>query len=1410
MKIPSTLRQILWVVLSLFGLSLGRLHGLDLTPQGPTEELSSQRGQVVLSGVWGFSGDGVEANTIRVPSSWVANNGSLWFGGVCNKTLEQATYSRSVEIPAAWSGRKILLDLRRVSTDAEIFWDGKSVGKVGWPYGQVDLTPAAKPGSKGELKISVQAKTPEGEVWALMGYATEEKKKKALASRGLIGDVILASQPNGAVIAGVFIKPSVRKKALEVDVELEGFKAGACAFKARLLDEAGKEEKVFDTTAQVAGGPQSKVTLSFPWENPRLWDLDKPNIYTLVLEATPADAKAPVDAYPQMFGFRELWIEGRDFVLNGSKVRWRPTCLGADVGTEAAMEGLVQGAKGAGFNISQIWPEDAMEPGHANQWELWAEFASKKGWPIIGVLPKVGELALNKKDGVPIWDADPAAKKSLLDATTKEWARYRNYPSVLIWGTSGNLNNHFADQDPRYIGQQAKLSSVPQGAATEKIAREFMAAIKTMDPTRPVFVHAGSRLGDIFTVNHYLNLIPLQEREEWMSDYVRTGDVPYIGIEFGTPLNTNMNRGRTHFGGAHPTEPLMTEHCAAYLGNKAYELQPRDYRRNVRFGYTGKDWAGDWQQMQWIQSAPEPFQELQALFLKNTWRSWRTAGVTGGMIPWNAGNQIFLIKDKDKKAPATPFTPGKRGLFPDADKLCNTKLFDAEGGWIEKAAAKVLREVNAPLLAWVAGPASTADDPVAFTDKDHSFRSGQKVTKSAALLNDTRDAQPWSASWVVKADGKEVTKGEASGTLEPGTTVLSPIAFDAPAAAAGQKVQAQIELTAKIGATELKDTFPFRVFGAAPTTAIPSVTLFDPEGKTKAMLDGLGIQSTAWDGKPSQSVLVVGREALSKRHKLPGGMAEFVEAGGRLLIMPQEPDYFRGSTGLRVSRYVSRRVFPVDAAHPAVAGLDAEDLRDWAGAGTLLDPKPTYEPRTIPPYGWRWGNRGSVTSGAIEKPHSSGWRPILECEFDLAYSPLMELDFGKGRATLCTLDLEDQWKADPAAERLARQMLAHVAKAPLAPRLKAVIIGDADDQKFCKEILGIQAEAATSLPSAPALAVIGKNSGLSALALESFAQSGGNVVVLAQNKPGEEALGGGKLIPGKSFSGFIGALPTSPLTAGLSASDLRFRSDLDWFLFDKAPEVQAEGMLFVRSLGKGAIVQAQLDPRLVDAEKMPAFRFTRWRQTRALSQLLANQGASFGADVSVLKPSTSKISLVGPWKVKFITRLPNTTWDKPHEDPGISAEAKAAVAPAFDDSGWETWNLPAWYPPMDKENGEAVWRKTVDLPPEWEGQLLQLSAGRVKSYDTTFVNGQEVGTNGPAQDVWNKVRRYRVSADKVKGGKAVIAIRQFAPDTQGGVHGNVDEMFMKTLSADKKAQAYYPDYKEDFELADEPARYFRW
>jgi beta-galactosidase len=49
-------------------------------------------------------------------------------------------------------------------------------------------------------------------------------------------------------------------------------------------------------------------------------------------------------------------------------------------------------------------------------------------------------------------------------------------------------------------------------------------------------------------------------------------------------------------------------------------------------------------------------------------------------------------------------------------------------------------------------------------------------------------------------------------------------------------------------------------------------------------------------------------------------------------------------------------------------------------------------------------------------------------------------------------------------------------------------------------------------------------------------------------------------------------------------------------------------------LGKGVLVYCQLDPNRFDVDVKTYFRFTRWRQTRALCRVLSNLGGQFEVD----------------------------------------------------------------------------------------------------------------------------------------------------------------------------------------------------
>jgi beta-galactosidase len=197
-----------------------------------------------------------------------------------------------------------------------------------------------------------------------------------------------------------------------------------------------------------------------------------------------------------------------------------------------------------------------------------------------------------------------------------------------------------------------------------------LAYMKQIDPTRGSFIHQGV-IGDIWAVNSYLNFIPLQESEEWMSAWARSGTKPYLPIEFGAPFPTSFMRGREHFGQAEETEPWMSEFAAIYLGTEAYRIETPDYRAAMREKFKqGQEYAS------WHNEARRDFSPthmtILPLFTERVWRGWRTLGTTAGMVPWSGG--YMSVRSGPNEEVEVPFVPGRRGTYsPECAKsTCST------------------------------------------------------------------------------------------------------------------------------------------------------------------------------------------------------------------------------------------------------------------------------------------------------------------------------------------------------------------------------------------------------------------------------------------------------------------------------------------------------------------------------------------------------------------------------------------------------------------------------------------------------------------------------------------------------------------------------------------------------------------
>lgn len=1130
--------------------------------------VNAKRAEVSLTGIWRFipAAEGTAEPPkvgwayIKVPGSWqnsrgrsadfVALGGGPQWDLYDGAGVSRAWYERQVPIPAEWQGRAISLRFERVCTDAMVYVNGQECGKIGWPWGSVDITSAVTPGQTADVRVLVAAIADAEQVGTFWRYAfmNVSYTPASLKSRGLTGRVLLESRSSEARVTDVFVRTSTRKKTISLDLELTGVKqASPIQVVADMLNERGEVEKSFTADAAVVGAETQTLTLSWAWADPRLWDVGQPNLYTLRLKVKGADLE---DEYNQTFGFREFWIEGRQLYLNGTVIHLRQPCF----------------YNGPRMQVGDIFSEmgdDKVDTrGEAADSGRNLDEADRKGYLVAQHILNANKYLMASR-GRFVWEQNrPRAFER-----AAVWMRhYRNHPSVVMWIAGFNFFNSAEDADPRLIGRRGWGQNDQRWQRLMVAGQEMFDGLKKLDPTRVYYSHAGAYAGDIYTMNCYLDLIPLQEREDWLSAWAEGGEMPISMVEFGTPMDCTFRRGRHGFESNITSEPLLTEFAAIYFGSEAYSAEEPKYRQYLHDLFRGG---------MLYQSSENRLDEydnnhkIQQLYRRNTWRSWRTAGLPGGLRTWS---------------------------------------------WMQDA----LQEINGPTLAWIAGPAE------AYTAKDHHFSPGQKIEKQIVLINDTRQPQTFTAVWTATLGSKDVAKGQMQGSLAVSEIRSIPFQFLAPAVEAGGKADGQITLAANIGNTRHQDTLAFRVFGERQAGG-GEIALVDPSGLTGTMLTNLGYRIRPWNAA-SVPLVVIGRNALKENPALADRLEPYVRAGGRTLLCAQDPEWLTRALGWRVCPKVARYVFPVNS--PVTRGLDANDLRDWTGRSSLIEAYPEYvgdylrgNERDQPYAGWHWGNRGGVSSAPIEKPHRSGWRPLLACEFDLAYTPLMELDYGQGRLIVCTLDLEDHAAQDPAARRLTGRILDYALRFPLFPPVsKVVYLGGATGAAWLDKI-GVRYQPSATLDPGAGLLLISPEATLDPTTLTAYLEKGGKAFFLPCSRT--NGWLGATLQPAAARFAGSQSTPDWPEARGLSASDLRWRSYLDtphWVLSAGA-EIGADGLLGRKTIGKGLAVFCQVDPEGFHADEKTYFRYTRWRATRAVAQLLANLGATFPVDSQVFHPA---------------------------------------------------------------------------------------------------------------------------------------------------------------------------------------------
>lgn len=1419
-------KAILMLIVAYFNLSVSA--GISKKPDANPPVLRAEK---ILNGEWLYQPANGKAEAapdttawgkIRVPGAWATHNtwwtrvrgislkgtGPSW--NVDMSMLNKSWYERSVMVPENWKGKTVELEIERVSTDAVIFINGNKAGNVEWYSGKVDITPWVQWGKENKIRILVVATPEQDKVAVLMGTAESQVtfSNAALPTRGITGNVILGCRPTGLRIEDCFVKTSYRKKAIETEIEFSNYRPNEqIVTVSKISDPKGVVVKQFTDTLTLNGKQTALVKTSSRWDNPVLWDLDSPYLYTYTFLVYKAGVL--VDSYDQTFGFREFWIEGKSFYLNGTRINLRPTLNPPGDGMTELIAGGISGLKKTGYNFAEFWPSNYDQRGDIRDLNEIIEVADKEGFLVSGVLLPFTSYIVDNTWAFR-WD-QPGVKEKWEKRMLLAFKKQRNHPSVVMWGTAPNFFGNPKDQNPLLLGQKGWIKDNNFWSRNAAAAQEAISVIKKHDNTRPVFTHHGTYVGDIHTVNLYLNFIPLQEREEWLSHYAEFGKMPFMGIEFGTPLHCNFLRGRNGFGNNITTEPLVTEFVAMYNGPQSYHQETSEYRelikKNFKGGQTYVAWP-DPKEMERMQG----FQDLEHLFIKNTWRSWRTWGIPGGMIPWsNAHGWIPKAKDSLIQMPA--FEEGRKGNYFSKVSAKDMNYFQPES-WDILSGGQAIIENNNDVLAYIAGSKD------AFTAKDHHYKPGDLIEKQLYLFNDTRKAQVCQWKYAIVTENSVIAEETGKVTLPPGEKVSLPIYSRIPTEQEIFKKEGSIHIQAQINNKELRDTFNFRII-KRPLSKMMKVHVFDPEGNTRNMLLNLGYTVEDWDGSSEIPFLVMGRNSMLSSYKPYFNLEQFVCNGGKVLVMNQHPDSLAATRGLRYSAFVSRYVFPV-SKNRLFDGLDEMDFRNWTGHSKMVEPYPDYlnnpnyrKANGSPYHGWKWGNRGGVATGAVEKPHRSSWRPLMECEFDMAYTPLMELPFGSGHLIYNTLDLEDHYQDDVVAALFCDRLIQYIdVLKPVQKSRNVNLLGSDSDKQFLND-LGLIFKKVENLDSNTDLLLVGNINPEQEKQVLKYVQKGGKVLVLPRS--GEEQFLGVKFRLDEFCNGAY-SIPDWNESQGLSISDTRYRTSHPTWLLDDGCEIEADGFLGIKQHGKGKILFCQFNPDRFSADSLTYFRFTRWRQTRAFTQVATNMGASCIMDKAFFNPSNTlkSVSLDGIWKAAMTKQLPaaKEVSDK-YSDPGISDAAIKLVLPNADESEMVEVPINMEFEKAKREwencDGELVFRKKVIIPEYMNGKELLLQLGVIDDFDEVYWNGVLIGKTGKEKEpVWSYNRVYNIPLNLVKSGINVLSIRIFDAYGGGGLVQTLKRREIVTKEKLHQEGFYHKDYLDDFEMGDDPFRYFRW
>lgn len=433
---------------------------------------------------------------INLPHDWSVKGQLSPTLASCTGYLPGGTgwYRKTIQIPESKKGEHIYLYFEGVYNRSEVYLNGKLLGKR--PNGYIsflyDATPFIEFGKENVIAVRVDHSQSADSRW--------------YTGSGIYRDVwMITANPVHIAQWGVYVYPrkaTTKEGVLNVEVEVSNGTTSRVDVKVynELFDPNGKSVFKSYKKLPLPGNHSGTSKMEIKVPNPRLWDLDNPNLYQL--KTTVMQDENIIDETITKTGFRTFTFDpDKGFALNGKAMKMKGVCIHHDAGVLGAAfyrdvwERRIKTLKEIGCN--------AIRTSHNPQAPGFYELCDELGMLVID--EAYDEWEFPKRKWLEGWNVGTPGFQGAYDFFA-EWGekdladlvrRDRNYLSIFAWSI-GNEVDYPNDPYSHPILGGAKSGSgftqssyggynpdAPDANRLGNIAKSLVKVVKEYDKSRP-------------------------------------------------------------------------------------------------------------------------------------------------------------------------------------------------------------------------------------------------------------------------------------------------------------------------------------------------------------------------------------------------------------------------------------------------------------------------------------------------------------------------------------------------------------------------------------------------------------------------------------------------------------------------------------------------------------------------------------------------------------------------------------------------------------------------------------------------------------------------------------------------------------------------------------------------------------